>query len=371
MHTATTLESHIGWSDEGRAGDALGSIFDGVGTTDADLGVVFLSSRFDLDDAATAIRKTFSCPVLACTTAGELSRRGYHQGGLVAATLQGVKVSTAYIDDVSRFTSADARTVTRQLDIEPGDHDERRAAILLIDGLCLAEEYASAHLYHALGEMPMGGGSAGDDAKFARTHVFDGDKFRSGGAMEAVVESPAPIHVFAHQHYLTTDTQLVVTGANPERRIILEINGQTAAVAYAQALGLDVHALGTAFVSTHPLIYRVGQHTYVRGIQSVLPNGGMQLFCAIEEGVVLAVGAPDDMGCQLNELVHGRDFSDPALVIGFDCIQRCAESEAAGCTAELTDAYSNLPLIGFSTYGEQYNGLHVNQTITGLVFRNA
>ena len=39
-----------------------------------------------------------------------------------------------------------------------------------------------------------------------------------------------------------------------------------------------------------------------------------------------------------------------------------------GLKASVGEAFREQNAVGFSTYGEQYGGVHVNQTLTGIAF---
>jgi hypothetical protein len=57
---------------------------------------------------------------------------------------------------------------------------------------------------------------------------------------------------------------------------------------------------------------------------------------------------------------------NPALVIGCDCVLRRLEFDHTGLSGQVGDFLVNNKVVGFSTYGEQFNALHMNQTFTGL-----
>jgi hypothetical protein len=60
------------------------------------------------------------------------------------------------------------------------------------------------------------------------------------------------------------------------------------------------------------------------------------------------------------------EIGPPDLVIAFDCILRGLEMDQA-CTRDqagrVVDRYQ---AVGFLTYGEQYDAMHVNHTFTGI-----
>ena len=52
---------------------------------------------------------------------------------------------------------------------------------------------------------------------------------------------------------------------------------------------------------------------------------------------------------------------------GCDCFLRRLEAEFTGVVDEVSDFLRHHKVIGFNTYGEQFDGMHINQTFTGVV----
>ncbi len=59
-------------------------------------------------------------------------------------------------------------------------------------------------------------------------------------------------------------------------------------------------------------------------------------------------------------------IGEPDLVISFDCVLRRLEARRKHCEAALGERFRRYRMVGFSTYGEQYAGVHVNHTLTGV-----
>jgi hypothetical protein len=94
----------------------------------------------------------------------------------------------------------------------------------------------------------------------------------------------------------------------------------------------------------------------------------MHLFCAMEEGLVLRFGEALDMVGSLRALYDEPYIRDASLILGFDCICRALAVKDAKIADAMAIELAKRPMIGFSTYGEQYEGFHVNQTLTGIAF---
>ncbi|MEO1613295.1 MAG: FIST N-terminal domain-containing protein, partial [Pseudomonadota bacterium] len=240
-------------------------------------------------------------------------------------------------------------------------------ACLLVDGLSLKEDQLAAALAAALGPTPFFGGSAGDGLRFQSTKVLADGTVRGDAAVAVLVRSSCPFQIFKIDHHAPTDVKMVVTAADPERRIVSEINAEPAAAEYARILGKDPGQLTPFFFAAHPLLVQIGGQKHVRSIQRVRDDGALVFFSAIDEGVVLTVAEAGDIAAHLDESLHalGRDRA-PEAIIGFDCILRRLEAEQSQAAGAVSRCFSRHGVVGFNTYGEQINGAHVNQTLTGI-----
>lgn len=99
-------------------------------------------------------------------------------------------------------------------------------------------------------------------------------------------------------------------------------------------------------------------------------DGSLTFFCAIDEGLVFTVARPQDMvksaEIALNEIDKSLGGID--LVLGFDCILRRLDAENRQIRHQVDALYRKHRLVGFHTYGEQFNAMHLNQTLTGIAF---
>jgi hypothetical protein len=220
----------------------------------------------------------------------------------------------------------------------------------------------------ALGEIPLIGGSAGDGLEFGHTYVYRDGAFRSDSAVIAVVETVLPFTTFKTQHFISTDDRVVVTEADPEHRVVGEINGRPAAEDYARLIGADVEQLDAGSFAAQPMVVLIDGTDYVRSIQKVNPDGSLTFFCAIEEGLVLRAARCGDLVADLEDaFAQLRDeIGEPQLVIGCDCILRKLEVVQRGIEDRVATLFRENNVIGFNSYGEQYGGVHVNQTLTGI-----
>lgn len=330
--------------------------------------IVFCSPDYDLDQLGPALKAGFPCPVIGCTTSGQIGPAGFQKNGLSAVALSkpGLKIRPYLITPLEEVRDQ-AFAVARQV-----AHDFGPLPILgflLVDGLSMVEELLTSTLHHALGGMTLVGGSAGDNLAFHQTKVcFDG-VFRQSAAVLLVMHADLPFAPIKFQHFAPTDLKLVATSARPKARIVETFNGMPAAKAYARALGLSADTLDPGVFSAHPLMLLIGDDYYVRSIQRVLPDGSLAFYCAIDEALVFTLGRRLDSAAGIASQAFEEAFKnigEPQVILGCDCILRRLELEAAGLDSEVGGLFAQRRVVGFSTYGEQWNGMHINQTFTGL-----
>ncbi len=244
-----------------------------------------------------------------------------------------------------------------------------RFAFLLIDGLSMREESVVSALYSCLGDIPLFGGSAGDGLAFGKTHVYADGQFHEDSAVVLLVETEHPTMVFKTQHFESTDQKMVVTAADVVSRTVHELNGEPAAQEYARMVGVSsVDELDPSVFATNPVVVQIGGGSYVRSIQKVGEDNSLVFYCAIDEGLVLTIAHGMDMVEDLNRLFGEIQdtVGPPQLIIGCDCILRNLELEREQLKGQVSDLLTGHKVVGFSTYGEQYNAMHVNQTFTGV-----
>lgn len=359
------------------AAEIYRGLTDGGADTDLALVLVFCSSHFELERLAEGLARRFGdVPVVGCTSAGELTPLGYLSGSITGVAFPRGDFAAAVerLDRVSAFEIGDAKPAARAVmdrlerasaELGPG---AKPLGVFLVDGLCVREELIVSALYDALGDVPLIGGSAGDDLEFKKTWVLHEGRFHEDAALLLMLSTTRPFQVFRNQHFVHTDKKMVVTQADPAARIVTEINAEPAAKEYARMVGLEGEPLTPMIFAAHPVVVRTGGEYYVRAIQKVNEDESLTFFCAIDEGIVLTVAEGVDIVQNLEDLFRRvtEQIGPPEMVLGFDCVFRSLEIEQKQLKQVVSGVLARHNVMGFCTYGEQYNAMHVNQTFTGL-----
>ncbi|MBZ9983829.1 MULTISPECIES: FIST signal transduction protein [unclassified Mesorhizobium] len=312
-----------------------------------------------------------------CSTAGEITPQGLEEGHILAMLLPSgsfTAVSTT-VDNLSSSgldrVTGDVEDLRRTLHGRIGGERTRNTfALCFIDGLSYAEEAVSSAIHWGLDDIPLLGGSAGDDLKFETTSLISNGNVTSDSAIIVLVATEIPFHVFKTDNFVPTDEKLVVTASDPDHRIVREFNATNAAEEYAASVGIVAQTLTPLSFASHPVVVKVGGEYYCRSIQKMHADGSLSFFCAIDDGVVLSIAQPKDMveSTRAALLDVEARLGGIDMIIGFDCVLRRLDARNRQVFREISELYRVNNVIGFGTYGEQYRSMHLNQTFTGIAF---
>jgi hypothetical protein len=374
--TSADIGVKRGFSQTADARVAVAELRDQIYQSDMAVVLFFSSPAFDLEQLGAAMKEAFpDTLVLGCSTAGEITPMGYCTGSLTGLSMSRdiCHADAVYIEQLSEFAFSHGldsvrEVLARMAETEGSAFTQGTFAMLMIDGMSSAEDSVLSALHAGLGEIPLFGGSAGDDLNFRRTWVYRDGRFHSDMAALVLVHTPFPFRVFKTQHFVGSDTKMVITGADPLRRIVHEINAEPAGREFARMLGMEVDELTPMIFATHPVVVRVGGADYVRSIQKVNEDGSLSFFCAIDEGLVLSVAKTVDPYVNLAQVFDDirAEIGPPQLIIGCECVLRSLEMERTQMKQRMSDLLIANNVVGFNTYGEQFNAMHVNQTFTGV-----
>lgn len=341
--------------------------------------VFFCTPHYDLGKVGNALRAAGRVRAIAATTGRAIGADGFLQQGITGFHLPAgrFKVADAIIENAADFGLPEARDLARSLRARLGRGTAATMphwfGVLLVDAEARCEERLIAALGTELGGVPIVGGSAGDvyfhprGSKPGTTRILHRGVAHRGAAVFCLVASATPVHAVSHTHYVPDRRRrVVITEADPAKRLVREINGRKALQAYAEAAGLKRLPRYAGECAPHPLMIRIGGQYFARGVQRIYADGSLEFACAMEPGMVLTVAKPGEMVEELNEMFNAmrRNLGKVELVIGFECAARTAEMEQGGLTDEVSNVFRDNSVVGFSTLGEQFNTIHANNSFT-------
>ncbi|WP_019614844.1 nitric oxide-sensing protein NosP [Psychromonas ossibalaenae] len=344
-----------------------------------DIGFIlfYCSSTYSLPALASAMQVLFSgIKVVGCTTAGEVSSAGNQEHSIVAVGFSSnyFSISAELIKSMAGFDLLDAQKTINRLSEQCASKElttikDNTFLLTLLDGLSFEEEHFLAALNSAAAGIPHFGGSAGADDNLSKTHVYYNGQFLQQAAVVIMVNSTCPFEVFNCHHIKQPAEKLVVTAVDAQSRTVYELNAEPAAAEYARLLNLEVKDLCPKVFSLNPLAVKVGGQYYVRSIQKVNEADlSLTFYCAVDLGIVLTAVEMDDILHSLSaKLVDiSQRYGNPELVLACDCVLRRLEIEHKNLNNKVQVLNSEYKIAGFNTYGEHINGIHLNQTFTGV-----
>lgn len=356
-------------ADPKTAASAIASDFKGL---DPVLVVFFASSEYNPEAVSKAMKNAFpQATVLGCSTAGEIISGKMQKGSLVAMALEKDvvrRVRADFIDIKDRKSPAKvliglAETFgSKPLDLAP----DRYLGMVLVDGLSCAEEQLMEKFGDLL-DITVIGGSAGDDLAFSRTWVYLDGKAATASAVIALIETACPFDVIKTQSFCGTKKELVPTAVDEVSRKVLEFNGKPAVTAYSEATGTSPDDIASQFMK-HPVGLMSGGEPFVRSPQRV-EGSSICFYCQIRKDIGLELLTSTDIVEDTKKALLEMERKRGPLrgIINFNCILRTLELEQGKKTEAYGKLFTDIPTVGFSTYGEEYIG-HINQTATMLVF---
>lgn len=337
-----------------------------------DLVLAFVSSAVDPERVAPALAAALApAAVVGCTSERELSGR----------VLTGAAVAVALSPPQVRFgigvgerigagpLGAGRAAVTRACAALGKSPDELDPAMHV--GLSLVDGGAGGIEGFCLGSAAtaprigmVGASSSEEIGGPPRNGVFvDGRLVRDAGVV-ILLETDRRFAVMMSEHMQPTSKRVVVTGADPARRVVTELDGFPAATRYHQLLD---ELGGGRLTAAYPFAIYVDGRPYVRSIREVRGTE-LWLAAAVDEGAVLRImQATDLVGCTERALADVvEEVGELGLLLAFSCVARRHEADAGGSRAALDRLYGGVPMTGFHSFGEQIGPLLVNHTLVGL-----
>ena len=338
--------------------------------------VFFASPSYDKDELASALNSIFAdTPTVGCSTAGEITPDGYQENTITGFALPAndFQIVVSCIDNLSdiNLDSVSKKGIQSKTQLEELTGKDctvdNTFALLFCDGLSMREEILTAGIHQSLNNLPLIGGSAGDGTDFGETWVYYGGIAKNDRALLILARTQRSFKTIKTEHFTHTTSAHVVTEANPEKRIVWEIDAEPAADVYARIVGIEKDQLGPEVYANHPLAVKIAGEIYVRSVQQIIDGKGLLFYCAIETGIIFYQTQREDMVTNLElAFENSKKEFEHEIIIGCDCILRQLEAKNSNTFNRVSEIMQENQVIGFSTYGEQIGSMHINQTFTGL-----
>ncbi len=362
------------YSTDSNPESAAMEIRETVAGMEPNLVLYFASSAYAPEEIARTMKEAFQgAHTFGCTTAGEIVSGKMLKGSVVAMAFDKDSIDDVDIRIVEGISAepdvakAFAGFERHFLESPDSMSIHNYVGVILVDGLRGAEE----KIMDAVGDLTnvyFIGASAGDDLKFAQTHVFADGRAHTDTALLALLKPRRGFDFLKTQSFKACDAKLKATKVDEAKRMVVEFNDQPAAFVYAEAVGAESVEKAPDYFIANPVGLLVGDEPYVRSPQKI-QGTDMLFYCNVLEGMELSIlestNIVEDTKRDLAKKI--ASMKQVSGIVNFNCILRTVELEQKGMAEDYGRLFSDIPTIGFSTYGEEFIG-HINQTATMLLF---
>ncbi len=354
--------------------DALRECLSQIDLADCRFVLFFVPNTFDRNALSAELGAALNgVPAFGCTTAGQITGEGYETDSLLVMGFPKAhfRCASILLDRISGRSVGDFAEITKKhAERFRHTHGWNRLALLFTDGMSNQEDILASTLDTVLEGLPIFGGSAADGLNFGATYVLHDGRFHEDTAVLLMLETDLEFQSLNFDHFLPTDLRLVITRADPEKRLVYEINGAPAAQEYARLIGCPVDRLCPQVFAENPMLILYKHNHYVRAVRDVVAEDALSFMAAIDDGLIMTLGQGQE---RIETLRRGLDRQNPAgqtpdFILGFDCILRKLEFEEKQLLGPVSAVLRDHRVLGFSTYGEQHAGVHMNQTFVGIAF---
>lgn len=337
--------------------------------------VFFAPPDFDGTTLSRLLHDRYRCPAAGCTTAGEISDHSITQRGITALILNNDKVVRAagtiasFSGNIGDQVRDGVQRLASELGLSVREADSSRfVGIVLIDGLSQNEEEVNYALGTAAPGLMFVGGSAGDDLRFQQTTLFLDGHSETSGALLLLLETAVPFSVTRSHSAEATEHRFRITRADERTRTVYEVDGQPVLPTYAKITGVKPEELSFEQFVRYPWALADQNEAWLRSPRRTTPDGGLEFFCSIREGMELTVMRQtpiiESTRQAFDRVAEGLGGKIGAGLI-FNCVYRRLELDHSGLHKEYQQLYSSFPAVGLHTYGESLIA-HMNQTCTAL-----
>lgn len=308
----------------------------------------------------TELAGKFDERVILCSTSGEFTPKGFQDPAITGFSYDPENV------EVVELLYPPARGLqTLKKAYEKVKHNQNAFAFLLCDGLSAMEESIITTFFFTDPQFKIIGGSAGDNLNFKETSIYIGSKKVHSVAL--FFNTKTRTQLIKENLYGPCGKKMLVTEADPIKRIVKTFNHQPASVEYARMLGVNVSDLEKYFMS-NPLGKSADDDIYIASPMKINADRSITFYAQIIPNTFVDVLELKNHSDVINDTLNQVEFR-PSFVLSINCILRSLyfiETKSwRDVDAELLTICKNQT--GFVSYGEQYFKNHFNQTMVLLL----
>ena len=287
------------------------------------------------------------------------------------------KVKATLIKDAVKFPVLEKNkisTAAKACGISCGDPNSHKNgfAMTFINGNHNIEEMVLSMFYAVIqnDQFQLVGGSAGDDLKFEETLVSLNGEITSKGAVIVFVKTLNPFKIIKENIYHPIGESIVLTDVDIENRKILKIDNKNPMDVLAQKIKIPKQRLGDHLLE-YPLGRVIGDERYICSFKNFDEQGNLYSYINVMPNTKLEILKSSNVMETVEDTCRNiqEEMSNVKFVFFINCILRTLDVQNMNQCSLIAKTYEKYfsSFCGFSSYGEQYNKLCLNQTLVMIV----
>lgn len=368
--------------------DAVFEVMDNLVFDDTKLVIYFVSANYDQQKVSNGVREYLNkvafrndIKIVGSSTAGEIFNGDFLSDSIVAVSFSGdIKAGVGVCERVSVKGILAGSEVFERACYDMGKtseqiksdfrYGEKFIGISLTDGLSNVEEYIMLTLKNAAGDINIVGGSAADNLKYERTYLHVNGSTLIDASVLILMEIDMPFEVGYTINHTPTPFTMKITDANFKKRLVNEIDYTPIVNIYGKLSGKDAGELNFYDLMSNPLGVSYNNQVYLRSPIRINSNGSMSFQCFLKEGQEVIRMRQQSMVKELEELITKleRKLGNVESLLVFNCAYRYLEMLRDKTSYDIKSVFNGIDMIGMNSFGQQLNGMHMNQSLTYIAF---
>ncbi|MCR3760907.1 FIST C-terminal domain-containing protein [Clostridium felsineum] len=333
--------------------------------------IIYFSKVSFFKDVTALLKQKFpNSTIIGGTSCGEISKDGINDGLSLIAFGENIECKTMIMENIS---GAPITYIEKLKEFKKGFNTQNTIVFEMTDGLSNSEEKSIAVLNSVFEDdnIPIVGGSTADDLSFTRTFIsYNGEIYSNVTIVTMLHNNNGKIRVYKENIYEPTEREFVVTKANPHERKIYELDGKPVIDVYANSLKISRNDIAKYFMS-NPIGKIIGDETFISSFKKIEDDGSLSLYARIYQNSYVNILKPKDPMKVLTNTINKAKKEIPKISgsIVVNCIFRTLLFKNTNFTNKFTNKLQDLgEFAGITTYGEQLNNKHLNQTMVLICF---
>lgn len=327
-----------------------------IKSSDDKKGFVIFSNYETIKKLSDKVPENF----VLCSTSGEYTRKGYEENAIT-----GFEYDTSEVEIVGISYPPIKSVRNLKKAYEKIDANRNAFIMLLCDGIMAMEETVMTTLYFVRDDFKIIGGSAGDSLKFKETLIYHGKN--KVHTIALFFNTKKRTEIIKENIYVPTEKRLLITEADAIKRTVKTLNNRPASTEYAESLGIKESELQEYFIN-NPLGKFNREDVYIASPMKVNSDKSITFYSQLMPNTFVQILKPIDPIEQVKNTIRKVSIK-PSFILVINCVLRSLKFKQENLWGKFDTEMLNFcnNATGFVSYGEQFQKMHVNQTMVMLV----